>query len=248
MRQDICNSWNVCILYNILFSICKLLCKCLMHKTAITVSFLTLLLFLPVSAMAQITNSTTITFPWDTKLDNPLYVIIITEPTISDEKIDVVKSVVLSEKSFTIDGKKFYAGWKGALNDAALTSTKYAMPTNLEIVTSAQNQEVITITLTSSINKIGYSGYTRYVENNHKIINSNITIYDIDSLTSEELGGIVRHEFGHALGLGHCTAPGDLMNEKISSRLPYISESNLHAITALYDGNIMTRYFEGQQT
>jgi hypothetical protein len=213
----------------------------------IAISFLLLLIFLPVSVVAQTVDSTTITFPWEIKLNKSLYVII-TDPSISEEKIDVVKNAILSEKSFTKNGKKFYEGWKGALNDAASSSTKYTLPKNIEIVKSTQNQEIITITLTTSIDKTGYSGYTRFIESNHKIINSNITIYDVDNLTDEELGVIIRHEFGHAIGLGHCTATSDLMNEKISARLPFISEFDIHAITALYNGKVMTRHFESQQT
>jgi predicted Zn-dependent protease len=55
-------------------------------------------------------------------------------------------------------------------------------------------------------------------------------------LTDEELSTIVRHEFGHALGLGHSTAPEDLMAPNIDMTVPYISECNIDAIVNLYNG------------
>ena len=69
-----------------------------------------------------------------------------------------------------------------------------------------------------------------------KILKSFITIYDISNLNDEELSTIVRHEFGHAIGLGHSTAPEDLMAPTIDMTIPYISECNIAAINDLYSG------------
>ena len=47
----------------------------------------------------------------------------------------------------------------------------------------------------------------------------------------------MRHEFGHALGLAHSTAPEDLMFPTITTSIPFISECDVDAITSLYNGN-----------
>ena len=48
---------------------------------------------------------------------------------------------------------------------------------------------------------------------------------------------IVRHEFGHAMGLAHSTAPEDLMHATIETDYPYVSPCDINAVTALYDGS-----------
>ena len=48
--------------------------------------------------------------------------------------------------------------------------------------------------------------------------------------------GVHCHEFGHALGLAHSTAPEDLMYPTIETNFPYISECDIDAMKALYDG------------
>jgi len=55
-------------------------------------------------------------------------------------------------------------------------------------------------------------------------------------LTNNELSTIVRHEFGHAMGIGHSTDPDDLMFDTISTDLPYITNCHIGAMITLYNG------------
>ena len=87
------------------------------------------------------------------------------------------------------------------------------------------------------VGRLGFSGYTRSVLDNGEILKSYITIYNVDELEASELATILRHEFGHALGLGHSTDPEDLMAPTILTDFPYISECNVDAMVLLYDGN-----------
>jgi predicted Zn-dependent protease len=84
----------------------------------------------------------------------------------------------------------------------------------------------------------GYSGYTKIFvdDENHQILKSDVTIYNVDNLSDVELATIVRHELGHAFGLAHSTAPEDLMYPTIETNYPYISPCDIDALVGLYDG------------
>ena len=72
-------------------------------------------------------------------------------------------------------------------------------------------------------------------ERQHQILKVFVTLYDADNRNNEELVAITRHEFGHAFGLLHSTAPEDLMHENFRTEFPYISQCDLDAIISLYD-------------
>ena len=167
------------------------------------------------------------------------------------EKAEVIKNVILSEESLEIDdsllhkGPKgvtstYYLGWKGALEAAsAEKETELYIPKNFEIIESGKGEGEITIEFTNMRNGDGYSGYTTSIadESQNQILKSRITIYEIDSLTDNQLAMIIRHELGHAIGLAHSTAPEDLMAPTITTEFPYISECDIDAIIQLYDGS-----------
>lgn len=165
------------------------------------------------------------------------------------EKIPLIMDVITSEESISVDdsllhkGPKgttstYYLGWQGALNEAAKKSTEFYIPTKLEIVESAGGEGEITIILTDSASGDGNSGFTNSIADTeqNQILKSKITIYNVSDLSDDQFKTILRHEFGHALGLAHSTAPEDLMAPTIMTLYPYISECDVDSISKLYDG------------
>jgi hypothetical protein len=166
---------------------------------------------------------------------------------LSENRVDVIKNAITSEDSLEIDdsvthkgprgfNSKYFTGWQGALKYATTKNTLYNLPTDFNVLTSDGGEGDIIITLSNLRDVDGYTGYTKSVVDGNEILKSFITIYDVTNLTDEELSTIVRHEFGHALGLGHSTAPEDLMAPNIDMTVPYISECNIDAIVNLYNG------------
>ena len=176
-----------------------------------------------------------------------LNVNVLNSNVLSEDKIHKIKESILSETELEIDdslshkgpkgfSSKYYVGWAGALKEAQKQDTVYNIPTDFNVITSSGGEGDIIITLSNLRDSDGYSGYTKSIVEGNEILKSFITIYDVNNLTYEELGTIVRHEFGHAIGLGHSTAPEDLMAPNIDMTVPYISECNIDAIADLYNG------------
>ena len=182
-------------------------------------------------------------------LGTAMNVNIIAPNNIHPDKIEIVKNAITSMEAIEIDdsinhkGPKgstsmYYLGWQGALNDVAKrTETKYQLPLEFNVMNSDGGEGDIVITLSNVRDVDGYTGYTKSIVEGNEILKSFITIYDTNNLDEEELSTITRHEFGHALGLGHSTAPEDLMAPTIDLTTPYISECNVDAIVDLYNGN-----------
>ena len=166
---------------------------------------------------------------------------------LSEERIDKIEEAILSGEVLEVDdslthkgpkgfSSKYYVGWAGALKQAQSKDTIYKVPTEFNVLTSSGGEGDIIITLSNLRDTDGYTGYTKSIVEGNEILKSFITIYDVNNLSDEELGTILRHEFGHAIGLGHSTAPEDLMAPNIDMTVPYISECNIDAITELYNG------------
>lgn len=164
------------------------------------------------------------------------------------EKLEIIQNAILStdtieindsllHKSITGSTSLFYLGWVGALESVSQEPTSFYIPAKIEIENSTSGAGDITIRLATERNADGFSGYTRSIvdENQNQILKSEIIIYDINSLSDNQLSTIVKHEFGHALGLAHSTDPRDLMHSVVYTAYPYISECNLDAIKFLYD-------------
>ncbi len=183
---------------------------------------------------------------WNVLDTDSIVVNIVNADSISDEKIDAIRNAILSEKTVQIEdylqhkGPKgssstYYEGWTGAVR-AANGPTAFYIPQSFTIIESSKGEGQITIRLATETNADGYTGYTKSTVENDQILKSAITIYDANELSVEQIEIILRHEFGHALGLAHSTASEDLMAPIITTPYPYISECDIDAITALYNG------------
>jgi len=179
-------------------------------------------------------------------VDSTLHINILKSPRVTDHQLQVIENAITSEKTEKFDdslvhkgpkGTKstYYVGWAGALKEAAKEKTQYNIPTNFEFVGTSGGEGDIIITLSNIKDTDGYTGYTKSVTEDTEILKSFITIYDISNLSDDQLETIVRHEFGHALGLGHSTATEDLMAPTIDMTIPYITDCNIDAIVNLYN-------------
>lgn len=189
---------------------------------------------------------------WHIPKDEVLHVYLVNADVLSQQKIDVIVGAIDSKETLVIPNSfmnkdppnlssTYYNGWEGALQSID-ADTKYPIPKDFEIHVSDETLGEIVIILSTQKDTEGTLGFTRSIvdEENNELIKSYITIFDVKNLNDEELAGIVRHEFGHALGLGHSTDEFDLMNHKISSHQAFISECDLDAVIFLYNGEKMT--------
>ena len=144
----------------------------------------------------------------------------------TQERIESIKQVIYSDKVLAIDDNlmhkgllgiktDYYLGWQLALNQVQETKLTFEL---------SSNPGDISINLFKQ--KSDVSGRTNFYGDR-----TVITIYDVDSYTPNSLKSILRHELGHAFGLGHNSGPEELMNERINQWYPYISSCNIMALS-----------------
>lgn len=185
---------------------------------------------------------------WNIPSDRIMHVGIVNTAKLSKDKIDAVKDAITSTESVSIDdsilhiglpgtSSTYYKGWQGAVTFAATNKTHLYIPQKFDVSTTPSESGDIVIVLTDDSSPDGLSGFTKSLADGNEILRSKITIYDANSLTSSQIGSITRHEFGHALGLAHSSAPEDLMHAVIQTPYPYISGCDIDALVGLYDGD-----------
>lgn len=164
----------------------------------------------------------------------------------SKEKIDAIKKTILSTNTITDDNSlsyqsasgsksKYFIGWQGALDK--INNTKHQVPKKFNLIESSNGAGDIVITLSEIKDVDGYAGVTKTIVDGNQILKSFITIYQADKLTDNQIESIIRHEFGHALGLPHTSNSDDLMYESFGPTHSYISECDINALEKLYDGS-----------
>ncbi len=180
---------------------------------------------------------------WNVASNTPLVVNIENNAGVSDQNIQAVKNAIISTETVTDDNSqtyqsdsepsKYFKGWQGAVQ--VISETKHYVPEKFNIVQSASGEGQIVITLSTIKDGNGYSGVTRTIVDGNQILKAFITIYDAGKLTDTQTESIVRHEFGHALGLPHTSNTSDLMHDSISADHSYISACDINALQKLYN-------------
>ncbi len=157
-------------------------------------------------------------FPWMLVGSQAFRVNILDNNLATPERIDVIKEFIISEEILDIDnalthkGPKgttstYYKGWAGALQIAAKENTELQIPLIFEFSNSKRPLGDITVELSSLSNPDGYYGYTKSVVDQGEILKSHIIIYDVNSISNDQLSTIMMHEFGHVLVLAYSSAP-----------------------------------------
>lgn len=187
---------------------------------------------------------------WHIPKDVPLQVTIINSPDLPDERINAIKEAIVSEKTLVLENaflnkesssekSTYYEGWRGALKSIAEQKTEFDIPTNFVVTTSEKSIGDVIIILSTAREADGTYAFTRTIADDgaNQILKSFITVFDVESLNDVELAAVIRHEFGHAMGLAHSTAEEDLMYPTFYSNRAFISECDLDAILSLYSGS-----------
>ena len=183
---------------------------------------------------------------WHLVTGQTLHIDIMNEAGLSPDRIFAVKDAIISTQTVTLDDSLlhkgppgtssiYYKGWEGALDAASASTEQFYIPQKFDLSDSPKGAGEILIKLTNDQNPDGLSGYTKSVADGNQILKTTITIYNADQLSANQLGAITRHEFGHAMGLAHSSAPEDLMHATIETDYPYISGCDVDAIKLLYN-------------
>lgn len=182
---------------------------------------------------------------WNIQSDAPLTVDIKNSVNINNQKIQDIKNAIMSTDRSTADSSllyntqsgmksEYFRGWQGAVETIS-TNTKHSIPEKFNFIQSNNGEGDIVVTLSTIKSDDGYFGVTRTIVNGNQILKVFITIYDSDKLTDNQLESIIRHEFGHALGLPHTDNSEDLMQESIVTSHSYITECDINALQKLYN-------------
>lgn len=105
----------------------------------------------------------------------------------------------------------------------------------LHVESKLDSQEAVIIHLMEKIDNAGYDVYTNlYYDKNRNIQKAFIKIFNVDELNKNQLEVIIRHELGHALGLGHTNEKNDLMQPIIDMKHATISLLDLQTLARIY--------------
>ena len=169
---------------------------------------------------------------WKQVKDNTIPILTVRDANVSEKQVDLVEYTINSKET-TNSEKKLFQGWNEGIKEVS-KSFGVTVP-NLQVQYKLDISESITIYLMEKTNSEGYDGYTNlFYDQNGKIQKALVKIYNVDELDDIQLKSIIRHELGHALGLGHTDAKNDLMQSIINMNHNTISLLDLQALARIY--------------
>ena len=189
-------------------------------------------IFIPVEIWAEDGEQWNELRRWGDVQENIIPVLIVRDAKVSENQVDIVEDAINSKKVKN-SGRTLFLGWNEGIKEIS-KSFGVKVPT-LEIQYKLERTDAIIIHLSDKTNAEGFNGYTNLFYNtNGNIVKSFVTIYNTDELSKAQLESIIRHELGHALGLGHTNAENDLMQSNININFNAISLFDLQALARIY--------------
>lgn len=202
-----------------------------MTITVIALVAVVIVIFVPLEAWAEDEGQWDELRAWDKVKDNKIPVLIFRDAKVSVKQVDIAEYVINAKK---VNSKRtLFLGWNEGIKQVS-KSFGVEVPT-LQVQSTLNSTEVIIIHLMDKTSSKGYDGYTNlFYGQNGKIQKAFIKIYNVDELNNIQLKIIIRHELGHALGLGHTNSKNDLMQSIINMNYNAISLLDLKALALLY--------------
>jgi len=189
-------------------------------------------IIIPIESWAEYNHKWDELAAWKEVKNNEIQVLIIRDAKVSQKHVDIVEDTINS-KEVDNSGKKLFQGWNEGIKQIS-ESHGVTIPT-LHVQSKLDSQDTIIIYLMDKIDTSGYDGYTNlYYDENGNIEKAFVKIFNVDELNENQLKTIVRHEIGHALGLGHTNEKNDLMQSIIDMRHTAISLLDLQALARIY--------------
>ncbi len=199
--------------------------------TIIALVAVVLVIFVPLEVWAEDEGQWNELNTWNEFKDNKIPVLILRDAKVSEKQVDIVEFVINSKK--VNSERTLFLGWNEGINEVS-KSFGVKIPT-LQVQYKLKSTEAITIYLMDKTSNEGHDGYTNlFYDQNGKIQRAFIIIYNVDELDNIELKLIIRHEIGHALGLGHTNSKNDLMQSIINMNYNAISLLDLLALAHIY--------------
>jgi len=201
-------------------------------KTIAFAVMLTFAIAVPTNAFAG-SHEIDIVVPWSSNQDT-VQVVIVNKANLNEEKISIIKKVIESKVSYSNASQIYYEGWYGAIRSFDSKIKQFEIK-----VSQKTRQGDIIIELLTETHPL-YNGYSIQHYAGPRIIHAQIQIHDSENITNIQLENLVRHEFGHALGMGHSNDQSTIMYTTMGEDPKFITSCDLVGLKALEDGKMRT--------